>query len=77
MIFSIFLSCSKKYVIPLQCSCPVDFEFHIALIQPHQAFTIKPLSGKESQDSKFPVSLELLDQRGFGGVALKLQKRIN
>eukprot|EP00062_Callorhinchus_milii_P017396 gi/632969749/ref/XP_007901252.1/ PREDICTED: primary ciliary dyskinesia protein 1 [Callorhinchus milii] len=35
----------KDTVIPLRCSCPVDFEFHLNCLELHHAFTIKPKRG--------------------------------
>ncbi|XP_069377369.1 cilia- and flagella-associated protein 221 isoform X2 [Paralichthys olivaceus] len=36
---------SVTRVIPLRCSCPIDFEFQVFVIQPHEAFSIHPLTG--------------------------------
>ncbi|KAI7810989.1 cilia- and flagella-associated protein 221 [Triplophysa rosa] len=36
---------SISHVIPLKCSCPIDFEFQVHCLQPHEAFTVRPLSG--------------------------------
>ncbi|KAG5262133.1 hypothetical protein AALO_G00292570 [Alosa alosa] len=36
---------SVDHVIPLSCSCPVDFEFQVYCLQPSGAFSIQPLSG--------------------------------
>ncbi|XP_067891242.1 cilia- and flagella-associated protein 221 isoform X2 [Heterodontus francisci] len=36
---------SKDIIIPLRCSCPVDFDFQLNFLQPHHAFTIQPTAG--------------------------------
>ncbi|XP_041822424.1 cilia- and flagella-associated protein 221 [Chelmon rostratus] len=36
---------SVRRAIPLSCSCPIDFEFQVYVIQPHEAFSIHPLTG--------------------------------
>ncbi|GLD68476.1 cilia- and flagella-associated protein 221 isoform X1 [Lates japonicus] len=36
---------SVSHAIPLRCSCPIDFEFQVYIIQPHEAFSIHPLTG--------------------------------
>lgn len=36
---------SVSHAIPLRCSCPIDFEFQIFVIEPSQAFSIHPLTG--------------------------------
>ena len=33
-------------VFPLKCEAPVDFEYQLTYLQPHQAFTVFPMSGK-------------------------------
>ncbi|XP_060601443.1 cilia- and flagella-associated protein 221-like [Ruditapes philippinarum] len=32
-------------VFPLRCEAPIDFEFQLTYLQPHQAFTVNPMSG--------------------------------
>ncbi|XP_020507399.2 cilia- and flagella-associated protein 221 isoform X1 [Labrus bergylta] len=36
---------SVSHAIPLRCSCPIDFEFRLFVIQPSEAFSISPLTG--------------------------------
>lgn len=36
---------SVTHAIPLRCSCPIDFEFQVYVIEPSQAFSIHPLAG--------------------------------
>ncbi|MEQ2220562.1 hypothetical protein ILYODFUR_006694 [Ilyodon furcidens] len=36
---------SVHRAIPLRCSCPIDFEFQVYVIQPHEAFSVHPLTG--------------------------------
>ncbi|XP_069791351.1 cilia- and flagella-associated protein 221 isoform X3 [Narcine bancroftii] len=36
---------SKDIIIPLRCTCPIDFEFRLNFLQLHHAFKIQPTSG--------------------------------
>uniref|UniRef100_I3K236 Cilia and flagella associated protein 221 n=1 Tax=Oreochromis niloticus TaxID=8128 RepID=I3K236_ORENI len=36
---------SVWHAIPLRCSCPIGFEFQVHIIQPHESFSIHPLTG--------------------------------
>ncbi|XP_070787047.1 cilia- and flagella-associated protein 221 [Enoplosus armatus] len=42
---SVPLGQSVCHAIPLRCSCPIDFEFQVYVIQPNEAFSIHPLTG--------------------------------
>ncbi|XP_055022889.1 cilia- and flagella-associated protein 221 [Boleophthalmus pectinirostris] len=46
---------SVSRAIPLRCSCPIDFEFQIFVIENSQAFSIQPLAGVIPANSQVDI----------------------
>lgn len=36
---------SETKIIPLECNCPIEFEYHVVVLQSHSAFKVEPMSG--------------------------------
>ncbi|XP_002660420.3 cilia- and flagella-associated protein 221 [Danio rerio] len=63
---------STTHVIPLSCSCPVDFEFQVHCLQPHKAFTVRPLSGIIPANGKTVLKVTFTPLR-YGTADITLQ----
>ncbi|XP_067298914.1 cilia- and flagella-associated protein 221 [Pseudorasbora parva] len=63
---------SASHVIPLSCSCPIDFEFQVHYLQPHKAFTVRPLSGIIPANGKTMLKVTFTPLR-YGTADITLQ----
>ncbi|KAB5523289.1 hypothetical protein PHYPO_G00150870 [Pangasianodon hypophthalmus] len=72
-LFPVPLGHSSTCVIPLSCSCPVDFEFQVHCLKSHEAFSIYPLSGIIPAKGKTDLSVTFTPQQyGMAEVTLQL-----
>ncbi|KAL7845948.1 hypothetical protein AOLI_G00241400 [Acnodon oligacanthus] len=70
------LNHSTSHMIPLSCSCPIDFEFQVHCLQPHEAFTIQPLSGVIPANGKTAITVTFTPCH-YGTAEITLQLAIS
>ncbi|XP_063285223.1 cilia- and flagella-associated protein 221 isoform X3 [Pelobates fuscus] len=69
---SVPLGQSKKHVIPLRCSCPIDFEFRIVWTQFTEAFSVSPKSGMIPANGQVDVTVTY-SPRDYGTAQMQME----
>ncbi|XP_066517148.1 cilia- and flagella-associated protein 221 [Hoplias malabaricus] len=69
---AVALGQSMSHEIPLSCSCPIDFEFQVHCLKPHEAFIIQPLSGVIPANGKTDFTVTFTPHQ-YGTAEITLQ----
>ncbi|XP_075263907.1 cilia- and flagella-associated protein 221-like isoform X2 [Convolutriloba macropyga] len=67
---------TTEYKIPLTCTAPIDFEFHIKVVSPHEAFSVTPLEGLVPANGTTEVSITFAPKE-FSTALMRLELLIS